>query len=77
MLKIINFDDYEIQFSESDALKEKVYQTVLKWFKTHELFSGEVIVQSDAGAIESPQLLAKLANEVFQFEWNEKEQISR
>lgn len=47
---------------------QEVYQRVLNWFKRHECFSGESVMQCDAPQLTAASLLSDLADEVFNFD---------
>ena len=42
-----------------------VFDKLLYFYFSHQLFGGESIVQSDVGYIEGPQLLAEIADDLF------------
>ena len=56
---IVEFDDEDTQ----GYLQDKV----LQWFKEHECFTGESVMQNDAPQLAAGELLAEIADEIFQF----------
>lgn len=62
---IVSFNDE----NTADLVQEKI----LEWFKDHECFNGESIMQSDATLLTAPSLLADIADEIYKFhhEWKE------
>lgn len=69
----LEFDDFTIEFNQTDELKEAVFERVMQYFKEHESFSGESIVQSDDPTIDAPYVMADIADRIckFKFEWND------
>lgn len=59
-------DDFFVVYRADRA--EDVQDRILAWFKEHECFSGESIMQSDEPQLTAADLLSGLADEVFQFE---------
>lgn len=68
----IEHEDSIIQYDETPELKEKVYQAVLEYYKKHQSYAGEVIMQSDDCQIDAPSVLAEIADEIFKFKWTSK-----
>jgi hypothetical protein len=60
-----------VSFEETEELKEKVYRTILGYYLDQEAFSGEAIMQCDEPIIEAPNLLSKIADDVFKFKVTE------
>lgn len=69
----MTFEDHELEFAADGYARDAVYRKVLQFFIDNQCYSGESIMQSDAPQIESPELLADLADNVFKFnvEWRE------
>lgn len=67
MQKIIKHKYGNVSFNETTELKEKVYQSVLKWYLKQGHFSGESIMQSDEPIIDAPNLLSDIADDLFKF----------
>jgi hypothetical protein len=67
VLKKTKFDDFEVSFEETNDIRNKVYEAVLNFLIEKNAFSGEVIMQSDDCLIESPQIIAKIADDIFKF----------
>jgi hypothetical protein len=63
----IDHPDFTVQFEETPELKEKVYQAVLDYYKKHQSYAGEVIMQNDECQINAPSVLADIADEIFKF----------
>lgn len=54
--------DYLYEFNETAELKELVYQKVLNWFKEHNSFHSETIMQNDDTLIDAPELLSDICD---------------
>ncbi len=67
MLITIKHDDFIVKYDETPELKEKVYQAVLEYYKKHQAYAGEVIIQNDECQINAPSVLADIADELFKF----------
>ena len=66
-IAIIQHEDFAIEFHETPELKEKVYQAVLDYYKKHQAYAGEVIMQDDNCIINAPEVLANIADDIFKF----------
>lgn len=66
-------DDRKITYEDSPEAHKAAYDTLLRWFTKHDMYSGECLGQSDTTYVEGPNLLAELADEVFKFqvEWKD------
>ncbi len=65
----IETENYIAEFNDSQEIKEKVFQKVLEYFKEHEAFSGESILQSDNPIIEAPHVMAEIADDIIKFKY--------
>lgn len=63
----IKTEDYTVEYSDSEETKQKVFDTVINFFKEHKSFCGECIAQSDAPQIASTEFLCTLADDVICF----------
>lgn len=65
-----NYDDGRatVSYDETPELRVKLWDRVLEFYKKHEAFSGEHIMQSDNPQIEAPELLSEIADDIFNFE---------
>lgn len=72
MRTTVKLSDATVSFEDDPATHKMVYDTVLKFFKKHECFSGESVFQTDGPQVEGPELLAELTDKVFKFdvEWD-------
>jgi hypothetical protein len=61
------FDDFIIEFNDSQGTKENLFNRMLLFFVKMESFSSESIMQSDEPQIEAAPLLGDIADEVFKF----------
>lgn len=61
-------EDRSVRHKSDQATKDAVYEKVLAWFLKVGSFNGESIYQCDAPQIEAPDLLADLADNVFEFD---------
>ena len=52
-MRTIETSDMVVQFDDSQAIKDAVFDVLIKWYAQMESFSGESIMQSD-----EPQLTA-------------------
>lgn len=63
----IRKQDRIITFDETEALKELVYNRVLKFYMDTEAYCGESIMQLDNPQMEAPILLSDIADGLFKF----------
>ena len=67
-MKTLEFEDFVVSFDDSEEMKNKVFEAVINWFVKYEAFCGEIIIQCDMPNMDSPNILAKLADDVIQFD---------
>jgi len=66
-MKEYKTEDMKVTWEETPEKIKAVYDKVVDFFKKHESFSGECIMQSDAPIIESPELLSDIADDIMEF----------
>lgn len=73
MIRKIEIEDGVVEFDDTPELRDAVFEKVLKFFTDHGAFTGEAIFQSDGPQIDGPDLLSDLADDLFKFnvEWRE------
>jgi hypothetical protein len=73
---VAKISDGVVRYNCNQKAKDLLYETMLQWFIEQETFSGESIMQSDAPLIEAPELLCKIAEEIFEFDaiWVDEEE---
>lgn len=71
--KLVSFriDDYVVEYFETPELIKAIYDKIIKYYKTHENFSGEGIMQSDDCIIDAPSLLCDIADDLIKFDVTE------
>lgn len=69
----INEYDRMIDYEETDEIKQKVFDEVIRYFEKHGAYSGEVICQSDNCIIDAPSVLARIADKIIKFKVNDVE----
>lgn len=62
------YGNHTISYDDSQEAKDKLYNMMLNFFKTHEVYNGESIQQCDVPQINSPELLSEIADEIFKFD---------
>ena len=67
-IEFTNKNGYTVQFIESNELKNTVYDKILEWYKKHNAFHAETIMQYDNTLIEAPELLSEIV-ELFKFKY--------
>ncbi len=65
--------DGTVIYKDDVATRNAVYEKVLAFFMEQECFSGECCYQCDNVQLESPDLLAELADDIFEFDVQEEE----
>lgn len=60
-------DDWIVECKDDPATKEAVFNAVIQFFKDHQMFSGESIMQSDNPQIEAPILMSNIADDILKF----------
>lgn len=61
---IQDVDDMTVRMHVSAEMKEEVFKRVLDFYKKHESWSGESVMQRDAPQIDAAPFLADLVDEV-------------
>lgn len=71
----IETDDYIVKYPCDSAVKDAVFNRVIKFFIDHETFNAECIMQKDSPQIEAPSLLAEIADDIIKFHhvWKNEE----
>jgi len=74
--EVVFVDEFDgvITIEEDVGIRDNVYHTVLDWFVNNRCFSGEELYQSDYAQINGLELLADLADIVFNFEYSQGEE---
>ena len=69
----IKLDSCTVKFNDDVDMKNRVFNKLMEWYKEHESFTGESILQSDATIISAPELLAEIADDIIKFdvEWED------
>ncbi len=67
----ITTDDFIATYNDDQEAKDAVFASVIEFFKKHETFSGESIMQSDGPLLDAPEYLSSLADDIlgFEVEW--------
>lgn len=68
MTELINNDEMKVTYTDTKEVRDKVFKKLLDYYKRHEAFSGEEIMQADDPQIEAPDLLSNIADELLKFE---------
>ena len=73
-MRPILYDTDEVTVSGDDSLeaKEKIFARLMKYFKEHQAFHGEVICQSDRCIIDATTVLSDIADDIIKFQTNYK-----
>jgi len=72
MKKVINdiYDGY-VEYEDTQAVRDAVFEEVMKYFKKHKAFDGEVICQDDDCQIYASGVFANIADDIIKFEYIE------
>jgi hypothetical protein len=73
MTKILDYGDYTVSYEETDEIKQAVFDAVLAYYKKHEAFSAECILQMDDPIIDAPSALAAIADNIIKFDRKSKD----
>jgi len=68
-------DEIVVRYNDTPELRQKVFDMILGWFKDQGLFTGESVMQCDAVFESGPDLLADMADDVFGFDIEDKEEF--
>ena len=65
--------EFNIFYKDDPSIGEEIFKKILKWCIKYEIFSGESLMQSDDGAIYSPELVSDILDKVIKFkvEWKD------
>lgn len=67
----VETDEYTLTYDAGPEIQNQLYTKMLGFYKRHHAFSGESVMQCDGPQLEAPELLAEIAEEIFNFdvEW--------
>lgn len=71
---IIETESYIAEYEDTPEMHKKVFDKVLDYFKKHEAFRGEVIMQCDNPIIDAPNVLAEIADDIISFKVTSKDE---
>lgn len=57
-----------VEYKSDQETKDALFDAVIAFFKEHQSFTGESIMQSDGPQIDAPVLLSNLADDILKFE---------
>ena len=69
----IETKNYFVTFEDTPEMHKKVFDRLIEFFKKHESFRGESVMQCDNPQIEAPGVLADIADDIIKFEVAYKE----
>jgi hypothetical protein len=69
-MRKVKTENYEVGFDDSQEIKDRVFDALIEFYCKHEAFSGEVIMQSDDPQIYATELLAEIADDIINFEYD-------
>ena len=58
-----------ITYDDSLEAKELLYEIILNYFKSHDMFISEGVFQDDDTQLDAPALLCDLIDDVFKFKY--------
>ena len=67
------WSEHSITYDDSQEAKEKLFIAMLEFFKKHSAYNGESIQQCDGPQIAAPTVLSDVAEKIFQFKVEYKE----
>lgn len=73
-MKIKDKNGYEIIFNHNKETRDLVFKKCLEYFIEHDNFIGEGIMQCDETIIDAPEVMADLADNIFQFVYLREEE---
>lgn len=69
----LELDDFNVTYDDTPEVHKAVFEIVMEYFKDHEAFIGEVIVQDDNCIIDAPSVMARIADKIIKFKVDNKE----
>jgi hypothetical protein len=66
------FEDFVVEYDDSEQVRDRVFNRLMEFLHEHNLYNGEVILQSDSIQLDAPDFLADLIDNVIQFEVKDK-----
>ena len=60
--------DVTVEYNDSEQTKEKLFNTMLEFFKEHDCYCSESYMQCDAPQIAVDEMMEEIIEEVFAFE---------
>jgi hypothetical protein len=67
MLVELKQDGYSYFYDDNEETKQFVFDEVMKYYKEHEAFCADTIMQCDNPQIEAPHVLANIAEKIFTY----------
>lgn len=65
--------DSVITYDDSPKVRDAVFDKLIAWYFKHQSFEGKSIVQCDDPAMDAPNILADLADDIIKFDVKEYE----
>ena len=62
------FGTVNVSYDDTPEMHKAAFDRLLRWFHTHQCYSGESIMQSDAPQITAAEMLSEIADDVIKFE---------
>lgn len=62
-----------VTYHDDRATRDALFEKMLAYYKEHETFSGESIMQMDGPLLAAPDLVSDIADEIFKFEVTHKD----
>lgn len=62
-----------VTYHDDRATRDALFEKMLAYYKEHETFSGESIMQMDGPLIAAPDLVSDIADDIFKFEVTHKD----
>lgn len=73
MERTLKYYDTTVSFTETEELKQQIFEKVIKWIEEHKAYHGESIHQNDDCLIDAPDLISDIVDNCFEFKFNDDE----
>lgn len=65
--KVYKGEDFSVSYEDSQEVRDAVFEKIMDYYKKHNVFSGESIMQMDNPVIDAPTVLSDIADDIIKF----------
>lgn len=65
--------DMVVHYDNSQEIKDKVFERLIKFFFEHECFHGESFMQCDSPLLDAPEMISEILDDIIKFDCEYKD----